>query len=141
MLRKTTITLEILDNPKEGYNPNEMSIEQLAYAVTHGNMSGNRGTSTSVMLNIEDSIKETKAQGSDPDFFGIPEELTTEDIQNFLDEYGTEVQEHEKSDYVELMMDNHICIEFNKKQYYVGEDTNYGKKQFLYDIVESFYRL
>ena len=72
MLRKTTITFEILENPKEGENPSNMSMEQIVYGITYGNMSGHQADVKVEMLNIEQSIKECEKHGSDPDFFGIP---------------------------------------------------------------------
>ena len=141
MLRKATITVEVLYNEKEGFEPEGMTLEQLGYATTYGNMSGVHSITKNELLSIEDSIKECKKQGSDPDFFGIPDELTTKEVQDFLDEFGTEVQEKEKSDYVELMMDNHKCVEFNKKQYYINEDKSYGDKEFIYDFLVDNYHL
>jgi hypothetical protein len=44
-------------------------------------------------------------------------------INNFLTEFGIEVRENEPMDYVELMMDDHKCIEFKGKQFYISEDT------------------
>lgn len=141
MLRKATITVEVLYNEKEGFEPEGMSLEQLGYATTYGNMSGVHSVTKNEQLSIEDSIKECEKQGSDPDFFGLPIDVTTKDIQDFLNEFGTEVQENEKSDYVELMMDNHKCIEFNGKQYYINEDTSYGEQEKIYDLLVEFCHL
>ena len=44
-------------------------------------------------------------------------------INNFLTEFGIEVRENEPMDYVELMMDDHKCIEFKGKQFYISEDS------------------
>lgn len=124
MLRKTTITFEILDNPKEGYNPSEMSMEQLVYATIHGNMSGHRAEEKTEMLTIEQSVAECHKQGSDPDFFGLSEDITEEKIREFLKEWGTEVYEMPEAD-LELKMDDHRCIEFEGKQYFVAENNSF----------------
>jgi len=44
-------------------------------------------------------------------------------INNFLTEFGTKVRKNERMDYVELMMDDHKCIEFKGKQFYISEDS------------------
>ena len=49
--------------------------------------------------------------------------LSDSEINNFLTECGIKVQENEDSAYVELMMDDHKCIEFKGTQYYINEDT------------------
>lgn len=41
------------------------------------------------------------------------------DVLEFLDEYGIEVEENEADHYVELMMDDHYCVKFKDKQYYI----------------------
>ena len=45
-------------------------------------------------------------------------------ISSFIDRYCTEVQENETPEYVELMMDNHKCIEWGDKQYYLPEENS-----------------
>jgi hypothetical protein len=69
MLRKTTITVEVLDNQAEGYDPSEMTLEQIAYAITFGNMSGKMEVTKVEKLPLADSIAECEKHGSDPDFF------------------------------------------------------------------------
>jgi hypothetical protein len=49
--------------------------------------------------------------------------LEVDRINNFLTEFGIEVRENEPMDYVELMMDNHKCIQFQGKQFYISEDS------------------
>ena len=44
---------------------------------------------------------------------------TTNQIIEFLDEHCTKVRHNEKSSYVDLMMDNNHCVEFDGEQYYV----------------------
>lgn len=46
-------------------------------------------------------------------------------ILDFLNKFGTKVKENEDSSYVELMMDNHICIEFDDVEYYVPENNSF----------------
>lgn len=45
-------------------------------------------------------------------------------ILDFLEKYGTKVLEGESSDFVELMMDDHICVEFGYTQYYVPQNNS-----------------
>jgi hypothetical protein len=47
---------------------------------------------------------------------------TTNQIIEFLEEHCTKVRHNEKCDYVELMMDNHHCVEFDGEQYYVPKE-------------------
>lgn len=44
-------------------------------------------------------------------------------VDEFLQDYCTEVQPNEDPAYVELKMDNHICIDFQGKQWYVPKDN------------------
>jgi len=46
-------------------------------------------------------------------------------IKDFLETYGTKVLEGESSDFVELMMDDHICVEFDYVQYYIPENNSF----------------
>lgn len=45
-------------------------------------------------------------------------------IKSFLSEFGTEVKEDEDEAYVELMMDNHVCIEFEGIAFYLQENCS-----------------
>lgn len=45
-------------------------------------------------------------------------------ILDFLEKYGTKVREEETFDFVVLMMDDHICIEFEYQQYYIPENNS-----------------
>lgn len=45
-------------------------------------------------------------------------------ILKFLEKYGTKVLDNETSAFVELMMDDHICVEFDGVQYYVPENNS-----------------
>ena len=50
--------------------------------------------------------------------------VTNVEINEFLNSFCTKVRKRESSSYVELMMDNHKVIEFEKNQYYVPEDNH-----------------
>lgn len=45
-------------------------------------------------------------------------------ILEFLEKYGTKVLEGESSSFVELMMDDHICVKFDGVEYYVPENNS-----------------
>ena len=53
---------------------------------------------------------------------GISIQDGSHSIRKFIDLYGTEVKDDEDSAYVELMMDDHICIEFEGVQYYIPQN-------------------
>lgn len=141
MLEKATITVEILYNPKEGFEPEGMTLEQLGYATTYGNMSGVHSVTKTETLKLKEAIEECGKQGSDPDFFGLPEDITEEEIKSFLDERGEPVEENEKDHYVELMMDNHKCIEYDGKQYYIPEENLFDKDETIFDYLVGFYHV
>lgn len=44
-------------------------------------------------------------------------------IDDFLDAFCTESKDNEGSDFAELMMDNHKCIEYEGVTYYVPENS------------------
>ena len=50
-------------------------------------------------------------------------------IIQFLNEYCTKVKNNEDSDYVELMMDNHICIEYDNQRWYIPENNILWSKE------------
>lgn len=45
------------------------------------------------------------------------------DIKTFLAMFGTKVDINETSDYVELMMDDHVCISWYGIEYYIPENN------------------
>ena len=45
-------------------------------------------------------------------------------ILDFLKKYGTKVLPDESMDFIELMMDDHICIEFDNIEYYVPKNNS-----------------
>jgi hypothetical protein len=51
------------------------------------------------------------------------------EVTNFLETYGTEVENDEDSDYVELMMDNHKCVQWDDKQFYIPEDITFSEQE------------
>lgn len=58
------------------------------------------------------------------------------EVEQFLDEHAIEVEENEPSNYVELMMDNHKCIEWKRKQYYVSDSLDLSEdEEKIYDVV------
>ena len=61
-------------------------------------------------------------------------------VEEFLEETCTEVQANETLAYCELMMDNHKCIEYGGKQYYIPE-TNFGDEEIIYDFLIDNYSL
>lgn len=44
-------------------------------------------------------------------------------IKTFLEAFCTIVRDDEDASYVELMMDDHKCIEYEDQQYYVPENN------------------
>ena len=47
---------------------------------------------------------------------------TRQDIKDFIEKYCTECRE---GDNVELIMDDHKCIRYNKKEYYIPENNSF----------------
>ncbi len=46
-------------------------------------------------------------------------------INDFIKKYGIKVRSNESSAYVELMMDDHKCIEYEDgKEYYIPENSS-----------------
>lgn len=43
------------------------------------------------------------------------------DVLDFLTTHGIEVEDNEPDHYVELIMDNHKCVKFKDKQYYISD--------------------
>lgn len=62
--------------------------------------------------------------------------LDDDEVAEFLSNHGIEVGENEPDHYVELMMDNHKCTEWNGKQYYISDslDLTY-EEQKIYDVL------
>ena len=47
--------------------------------------------------------------------------LNDYEVNEFLSNHGIEVEDNEPTSYVELIMDNHKCINWNNKQYYISD--------------------
>jgi len=62
--------------------------------------------------------------------------LVDNEVEEFLSNYGIEVLENEPDHYVELMMDNHKCIEFKGKQYYISDSLTLTEdEEKIYDVL------
>jgi hypothetical protein len=62
--------------------------------------------------------------------------LVDSEVEEFLSNHGIEVEDNEPDHYVELMMDNHKCTEWNGVQYYLSDGlilTEYEGK--IYDVL------
>jgi hypothetical protein len=62
--------------------------------------------------------------------------LQDSEVDKFISNHGIEVEENEPDNYVELMMDNHKCIQWKDRQYYISDSlvlTNDEEK--IYDVL------
>jgi enolase len=50
-------------------------------------------------------------------------------ILKFLDTFCESVNKNESESYVELMMDDHICILYKNKSYYVPKNNSFYTKE------------
>ena len=59
-------------------------------------------------------------------------------INDFIKEYCTKVRANESCSYTELMMDNHRCIEWNNKNFYLPENNSFWSEgeQEIADFLE-----
>ena len=62
-------------------------------------------------------------------------------VNEFLKDRCTKVRANESDSYCELMMDNHKCIEYGGKQYYVPEENLFGADEIIYDFLIDNYCL
>ena len=60
-------------------------------------------------------------------------------VKEFLKERCVTVRSNETIDYCELMMDNHKCIEYGGKQYYVPDENYFGCDEIMYDFLVDNY--
>jgi hypothetical protein len=57
-------------------------------------------------------------------------------VNEFLSNHSIEVSENEPDHYVELMMDNHKCVEWKGKQYYISDSlTLVDDEEKIYDVL------
>jgi len=49
--------------------------------------------------------------------------MKEKDIEEFIEAFGSEVGDHESASTMLFMLDNHFCITFKGKQYYILEDS------------------
>tara|TARA_B100000963_G_scaffold69127_1_gene57541 strand:- start:11737 stop:11952 length:216 start_codon:yes stop_codon:yes gene_type:complete len=65
--------------------------------------------------------------------------LIKELIDNYVDSICIEVKEDEHLSYVELMMDNHKCIEWGGREYYIPEDYTAADEdeEFVYEYLTN----
>ena len=62
--------------------------------------------------------------------------LIDSEVAQFLEDHGIEVEDNEPNNYVELMMDNHKCTEWNGKQYYISDSLSLTEDEDkIYDVL------
>jgi hypothetical protein len=62
--------------------------------------------------------------------------LQDSEVNKFLDSHGIEVEKNEPMNYVELMMDNHKCIQWKDKQYYINDSLDLtDDEEKIYDVL------
>jgi len=61
--------------------------------------------------------------------------LIDSEVEQFLEDQGIEVEKNEPISYVELMMDNHKCIEWKGKQYYISDSYLSDDEEKIYDVL------
>lgn len=65
--------------------------------------------------------------------------ISKKDVLDYLNVFGTKVRKNESDSYVELMMDNHKCINYDGKLYYIPDSftSDYQVNMFDY-LVENY---
>ena len=62
--------------------------------------------------------------------------LEDSEVNEFLSNHSIEVSENEPDHYVELMMDNHKCVEWKGKEYYISDSlTLVDDEEKIYDVL------
>ena len=62
--------------------------------------------------------------------------LIDSEVAQFLEDHAIEVEDNEPTNYVELMMDNHKCTEWNGKQYYISDSLSLTEDEDkIYDVL------
>lgn len=63
-------------------------------------------------------------------------------VKKFIEGICTRVKKKEAAHYVELMMDNHKCIDYGGVQYYIPEDETLNRdEELIYDFLINNYLL
>jgi len=58
------------------------------------------------------------------------------EVEQFLEDHAIEVEDNEPDNYVELMMDNHKCTEWNGVQYYISDSLDLSDdEEKIYDVL------
>ena len=82
------------------------------------------------ILGISDAIEYIEDYCSNLDL------LIDSEVEQFLDTHGIEVEKNEPISYVELMMDNHKCTEWQGKQYYISDSLDLSDdEEKIYDVL------
>lgn len=67
--------------------------------------------------------------------------LDDTEVDVFLKKYGKEVGKSESLDYVELMMDDHKCIVWNDKYFYLSDSLSVsGDEEYIYETLYHYFR-
>jgi uncharacterized protein (DUF1499 family) len=64
-------------------------------------------------------------------------------IVHFLEKYGTKVLPDESMEYIELMMDDHICVEFDDVEYYIPRDNSHYSEddELIFNILDQMFHV
>lgn len=58
------------------------------------------------------------------------------EVKNFLDTHGIEVEENESDYYIDMMMENHKCTEWQGIQYYLSDSLDLSDdEEKIYDVL------
>jgi len=65
--------------------------------------------------------------------------ITDKEIETFLKECGEKVRANESDAHCELMMDNHRCIKYKNKQWYIPKESIFKKESnIIHYLNENF---
>lgn len=142
-VHKTIIKVVVLHNPDDGLDINKMSLESIANEAMEGDFSADFSIEKSKELTLPQVIEECKKQGTDPEFFGLPNSLTEDEVNEFLSDFGIKVAPNEDDAYVELMMDNHTCVKYKNSQYYIHKCNSLydNRQQEIADFLDEAYHV
>ena len=118
----------IVNNIEDKVVANLLSDVDLIYKVRE--IVAENGTSNFSVIGISDAKEYLEDYCEDLDL------LDDSEVDRFLKDHGMEVGDNEPDDYVELIMDNHKCVEWKDKQYYLSEslDLSDDEKK-IYDVL------